>query len=176
MIVMTMLMIMIIIMIISGSDVELNVADEAVTGKRRLRLKRGITMDSGAANNVMPRRMVRDQSKIRPSPSSKRGVHYVTANDGRIPNEGEVDFRFGTQEGHNEQKVFQIAEVNKALAAVSYQVDNNYRVIFDKDMATGKDVSMMVHKPTGRTTRFRRERNIWVVDAIVESEGFGRPA
>ena len=44
------------------------------------------------------------------------------------------------------------------------------------DMATGKNVSMMVHKPTGRTTRFRRERNIWVVDAIVESEGFGRPA
>ena len=63
-------------------------------------------MDSGAVNKVMPRRMVRDPSKIRPSSSSKRGVHYVTANDGRIANEGDVDFRSGIKEGHNEQMVY----------------------------------------------------------------------
>ena len=62
------------------------------------------------------------------------------------------------------------------MAAVSYQVGKNYRVIFNKDMATREDVSMMVHKPAGCTTRFQRERDIWVVDAIVESKVFGRPA
>ena len=54
--------------------------------KKRLKLKRGITVDSGAANNVMPKRMIRDKSKIRPSPGSRRGAHFVAANDGIIPN------------------------------------------------------------------------------------------
>ena len=62
----------------------------------------------------------------------------------------------------------QIAEVNKALGSVSYMVDRDFRVVFDKDKLTGKDLSMMVHKPTGRTTRFRRDRNVWVLDAYCQ--------
>ena len=136
--------------------------------KIRYRLRRGITMDSGAANNVMPRRMVRNQSKIRPSPGSLANVHYVAANNGRIPNEGEVDFNFGTNEGGQKMMVLQIAEVNKALGSISYLVDNGYRVTFDNDAKSGRDISMMVHKETGRATRFRRERNVWILDAIIE--------
>ena len=140
---------------------------------KRLKLRRGITMDSGAANNVMPRRMVRNPSAIRPSPSSRKGVHYVTANDGRIPNEGEIDFSFTTQEGNGENFVVQIAEVNKFLGSISYLVDQGFRVTFDKDAATGRDLSMMVHKLSGRTSRFRRDRNIWILDAMIEAD-FGR--
>ena len=58
-------------------------------GGRRMKLRRGITMDSGASANVMPRRMVRKPSQIRPSPGSRAGVKYVAANDGVIYNEGE---------------------------------------------------------------------------------------
>ena len=141
-----------------------------MVGGRRLRLRRGITVDSGAANNVMPRRMVRNKSKIRSSPSSRRGVQYVAANNGRIPNEGEVDFKFTTAEGNDEEFVVQIAEVNKALGSVSYLVDHGYRVTFDKDAKTGKDISFMLNKKTNVTSRFRRERNIWILDAFVDSE------
>ena len=49
-------------------------------------------MDSGAGNTVMPRRMVIRKSAIRESEGSRNGVHYVAANNGRIPNEGEYDF------------------------------------------------------------------------------------
>ena len=132
------------------------------------RLRRGITVDSGAANNVMPRRMVRHKNKIRASPASKAGVVYVAANNGRIPNEGEVDFEFTTEAGHAEMMVVQIAEVNKALGSVSYMVDAGFKIVFDKDLATGKDLSVMVHKATGRTTRFRRDKNVWVLDAYVQ--------
>ena len=125
-------------------------------------------MDSGAANNVMPRRMVRNKTKIRPSAASVRGVHYVAANNGRIPNEGEVEFDFETEDGQPEMLVMQIAEVNKALGSVSYMVDHEFKVVFDKDEATGTDLSMMIHKPTGRTTRFRREKNVWILDAYVQ--------
>ena len=134
----------------------------------KLRLKRGITMDSGAGNNVMPRRMVIKKSEIRDSEGSRRGVHYVAANDGRIPNEGEYDLKFSTVEGQEQCLTFQIAEVNKALCAISNLVDNGFRVVFDKNMKTNQDISHMLHKESGVTTRYRRTRNVWVLDAFVD--------
>ena len=137
---------------------------------RRLRLARGITVDSGAADNVMPRRMLRGRNKIRPSPASRAGVHYVVANDGRIANEGEADFEFETQDGKPLSWLFQIAEVNKTLAAVSALVDTGNRVVFDKDEATGMDTSFITNKETGTSIRMRRERNVWVIDAYVADD------
>ena len=136
----------------------------------KLKLKKGITMDSGAGNNVMPRRMVMKKSEIRESEGSRRGVHYVAANDGRIPNEGEYDLKFSTVEGQDQCLTFQIAEVNKALCAVSNLVDNGYRIVFDKNMKSDQDTSHMIHKETGVTTRFRRTRNVWVLDAFIDCE------
>ena len=136
----------------------------------KLKLKKGITMDSGAGNNVMPRRMVVKKSEIRESEGSRRGVHYVAANDGRIPNEGEYDLKFSTVEGQDQCLTFQIAEVNKALCAVSNLVDNGYRIVFDKNMKSDQDTSHMIHKETGVTTRFRRTRNVWVLDAFIDCE------
>ena len=160
-------------MLTEWQDVELNVvgsSDGEKVKTRRIRLRRGITMDSGAANMVMPRRMVRNRALITPSKASRLGVHYVTANDGRIPNEGETQFKFKTNEGHDQDWLFQIAEVNKALGSISYLVDEGYRVVFDKDMSTGRDISYMLYKANKQTTRFRRERNVWVLDAIIEED------
>ena len=118
----------------------------------------------------MPRKMVRDHSRIRPSEGSKRGAHYVAANNGRIPNEGEFDFAFQTSEGTPEAMTFQIAEVNKALGSISYLMDHGYRVVFDKDTVSGKDMSCMTHKESNRVSRFRRDRNVWISDAIVDGD------
>ena len=134
----------------------------------KLKLKKGITMDSGAGNNVMPRRVVIKKSEIRESKGSRRGVHYVAANDGRILNEGEYDLKFSTVEGQEQCLTFQIAEVNKALCAISNLVDNGFRVVFDKNMKTNQDISHMLHKESGVTTRYRRTRNVWVLDAFVD--------
>ena len=136
----------------------------------KLKRKKCITMDSGAGNNVMPRRMVIKKSEIRESEGSRRGVHYVAANDGRIPNEGEYDLKFSTVEGQEQCLTFQIAEVNKALCAVSNLVDNGFRVVFDKNMKTNQNTSHMLHKETGVTTRFRRTRNVWILDAFIDGE------
>ena len=81
-------------------------------GKVRYRLARGITVDSGAADNVMPKRLLRGRAKVRPSAASKAWVNDVAANDGRIPNEGEADMEFMSGEGHHHKWTFQIAEVN----------------------------------------------------------------
>ena len=94
----------------------------------------------------------------------------MAANDGRIPNEGEYDFSFSTAECTPEVMTFQIAEVNKALGSISYLVDNGYRVVFDKDPASGRDMSCMIHKGSNRVSRFRRDRNVWVLDAVVSKD------
>ena len=132
-------------------NIEINTMEkrgETPEVRRKMRLRRGITMDSGAAHMVMPKRMIRNKKLIRPSPASRAGVHYVAANDGRIPNEGETDFKFKTKEGQDKNWKFQIAEVNKALGAISYLVGEGYRIVFEKDMKTGKDTSVMIDKST----------------------------
>ena len=148
-------------------------------GNRRLKMARGITVDSGAADPVMPRRMVRGKgNKIRPSAASRAGVHYVSACTNRIPNEGEVDLKFETKDGQKLNWVFQIAEVNKVLASVSHLVGNRHRVVFDQDDETGKDISFITNKKTGVSIKMRRERNVWVIDAFIsedEEADFHRP-
>ena len=142
-------------------------------------MARGITVDSGAADPVMPRRMVRGRgNKIRPSSASRAGVHYVSASANRIKNEGETDLHFDTGEGQAQCWTFQIAEVNKCLASVSYLVDHNHRVVFDKDMGSGRDISFITNKATGITIKMRRDCNVWVIDAFITDDaeaGFVRP-
>ena len=144
----------------------------------RFMMRRGITMDSGAGDNVFPKRMV-NSAKIRTSPGQRLGLHYVAASSHRIPNLGEVDLNFMTLEGHDESWICQIADVNKPLGAVSDRVDKGHRVVYDKDMDTGQDLSYILNKSSGRVAKMRREGNVWVLDAVVnrdmiEINGFSR--
>jgi hypothetical protein len=160
------------------TDVDMKPAKpRSATGQKKLRLKRGITMDTGAHHNVMPKRMA-GKRQIRPSPGSKKGMCYVAAGNERIRNEGEITFEFESLEGHRESFVFQIAAVNKALGSGAYMVDHGFRVVYDKDMDTDEDLSYMIHKKTRRAFRFRREKNVWILDAVVDASsvlGFSRP-
>ena len=70
--------------------------------------------------------------------------------------------------------MFQIAEVNKALAAIADRVDNNFRVIFDKNMKIGHDASYMLNKATNKVTKTTRIGNVWIVEAIIDSENAGK--
>ena len=80
-----------------------------------------------------------------------------------------MDFAFQTGAGEDEVMTMQIAEDNKALGSISYLVDRGYRVTFDKDPKTGQHLSMIIKKKTNNASRFRRDRNVWVLDAFVAS-------
>ena len=95
-------------------------------GKKELRLKRGISMDTGVRHNVMPTRIA-GKRKIRPSSGSKRSMCYVAAGNDRIKNEGEIAFDFESLECHRESFVFQIAAVSKGRGS-GYMVDHGFRV------------------------------------------------
>ena len=128
------------------------------TGKRvktRMKLRRGITMDSGSHDKVKPRR-ISGRRKVRSSSGSRICVNYLVANDAKIPNEGEVDLDFETVEEHEESFVFQVANVNKALGAVSYVVEKRFWVVFGKDEKSGHDRSYMLHMTSGIIHKFPR--------------------
>ena len=135
----------------------------------KMKLRQGITMDSGSHHNVLPRRLVK-ASRIRQSAFSKRGVHYIAANKGKIANEGETSFEFETTDGDPERWDFQIAEVNKALGSIADRVDNNNRVAFDKDMLKDRDVGYIFNKTSRRMIKMVREGNVWKVEALVDAE------
>ena len=96
-----------------------------------------------------------------------------------VGNEGEITFYFKSLEGHKESFVFQIAAFNKALGSGAYMVDHGFRVAYDKDMETVDDLPYMIHKPTKRAMTFRREKGVWILDAVVAAESvfgeFSRP-
>ena len=110
-------------------------------------MTRGITVDSGAADHAVPKRMVRgEHNKTGPSAETRSRVHYVSATSNRIPNEGETDLIFTTDDGVKADWAFQIAEGNKVLASVSFLVDTGHRLIFDKHEETGEDINFITRR------------------------------
>ena len=123
--------------------------------------KKGLTIDSGAADHVMPLGWLAWILMVA-SAGSLRGLHYVAASGTRIPNMGQQTVRFLTQNGTWAQWVFQVAAVNKPLVSVSKLIDDGWRVVFDEE------ASYLKHKRTGNTINIRRERGVFVVDAFVD--------
>ena len=82
------------------------------------------------------------------------------------------DLHFDTEDGQQLKWTFQIAEVNKVLASVSYLgvVDHNRRLVFDQDLDTGEDIIFIAKKTHGELIKMRRDRNVWVIDAYIEDD------
>ena len=130
-----------------------------------------MTVDSGASDKVISRRMLRGKfNRIRSSKGCRAGVHYMSTSSARIRNECERDFHFTTKDGQKENYTFQIAEVNKSLCAVSYLVHRHNQVIFDQDEATGLDISRIINKKAGKIIQMTKERNVWTIDAHIEED------
>ena len=147
-------------------EIHLSVAERK---ERRFKIKRGITADSGAGDPVIPRRMM-NPKKIVPSAGSRRGLHYISATDHRIPNVGEVDLEFETCEGYSEKIKFQVADVNKALMSISDRVDHRCRVVFDQDEETGEDISHIFDKQSRRKLKLTRVGKVWVLECSVTED------
>ena len=126
-------------------------------------VNKGFTVDSGAAAHVMPRGWIAWLTVLA-SWGLRNGVHYVAANSGRIPNEGESHVLFRTIEGIIGKLTFQIARVNKPLLSVAMMVKDGMRVVFDD---TG---SYIYNKKTGEVMRLKQERGVFVLEAWVEHD------
>ena len=131
-------------------------------GQKWLRIRNGITMDSGCSVFVVPSDWL-CMFAMEESEGSRRGQQYTAAaKDGKpILNEGQKTIRFVTKDGQKKKVLCQVAKVNKILASIAGICDNNNHVLFRAD---GGDI---IHLADNKKTPFRRNGNIYVLDAWV---------
>ena len=127
-----------------------------------LRVKGGMTLDSGCSVFVMLSRWLR-HLVLEPSDGSKRGQKFIAASNHSVKNEGQRTVRFRTADGSRRQMVFQVAAVNKILASIAGICDNGNSVLFRSD--SGK----ITNPKDGRETKFRRHGNVYVMDMRVRN-------
>ena len=116
-----------------------------------------VTIDSGAAESVMPRDMLQRETLVEGAPK-KSCVKYVAANGAKMDNYGEKRVRF-KKEGLNgiNSMVFQVTDVGKPLASVSRILDKGNSVVFSR----GPKGSYVVNDQTGRRIPLvEEERNV----------------
>ena len=108
-----------------------------------------ILVGSGAAASVIPERLLQGY-EVRQGEAARRGVNYLVADGGSVPNLGEMSVNLITQERHKCNILFQVADVNKPILAVSSLAAHGHSVSFNDKGGTIK------HMATGRITRFRK--------------------
>ena len=117
-------------------------------------------IDSGAAESVAPPSML-PWVAVKESEGSKRGQTYMSASGDRLPNLGEKAFKFVTETGRVAAATYQVADVTRALCSVSRICDKGSSVTFT---AAGG----YIESPHGVRTPFRRENNVYILDAWVQ--------
>jgi len=106
-----------------------------------------ITIDSGAAESVIPQGML-NEIKVQESEGSRNGVQYIAANGAKMPNLGEKKVFFKTKDGMESNVVFQVTHARKPLASVSKIVKKGNKVIFSpsgsyiENIDTGKKIEL----------------------------------
>ena len=127
-----------------------------------------LTVDSGAAENVMPKYMA-PGTPVVPSDEQAAGVVYSAANGDLMPNRGMKSVPILTGEGQARKINMQITDVNRALMSVAKVCDAGHTVLFT---TTG---GVIRNTTTGEETTFNRENNVYRMRVkLNELSGFQR--
>ena len=116
-----------------------------------------ITVDSGAAESVMPTGFMSSQP-LEPSPASKKHARYIAANGSVMHNAGQKKINFQTKDGSVSTITFQATDVRKPLAAVSKIVEKGNKVVF------GPDESYIENLKTGKRIELEAENGTYVMN------------
>lgn len=124
-----------------------------------------ITVDSGAAESVMPNWY----SDYKWSQTHKFGRGYRVANGSRIENSGETQFKMLMPDGGNTSFHFQVVDqCTKPLGSVMRMAPQGNRIVFDDEEGSGRYAE---HKKSGKRTWFRKKNGVYVIDAIFKPSG-----
>ena len=148
---------------IGGLEVEVPDAGINMVKKSTKLVKAGfghITVDSGAAESVMPMGMLENEELVEGA-AKMAGVKYVAANGARMANFGEKSVKFKCSEGAAMNKImFQVTEVGKPLASVSKILDKGNVVVFSR----GKKGSYILNEKTGSKIALKEDKGTFVMD------------
>ena len=123
-------------------------------------------VDSGAVDSVVPPGIF--EGAVRPSAMSKSGKRYHGPDGSPIPNLGQVDVSFRTEENHQCCLTWQVAQIERPLVAVSHLSASGHKVIL------GKDGGEIVHTGTGRKIHLHRRGGVYVLRMWVPVPGAER--
>ena len=90
-----------------------------------------ITVDSGAAENVMPEYMA-PETPVEYSDEQAAGVVYSAANGDLMPNRGKKSIPIITGEGQARKVNMQITDVNRALMSVAKVCDVGHCAVYEQ--------------------------------------------
>ena len=99
---------------------------------------------------------------IHESPGSLRGQEFMSASEHELPNLGEQVLNVVMGDGKETSIKYAIADVSRALNAVTEICDHGNRVIF------GRGGGVIENLQTGKQTPFKREGNIYCLDYWVK--------
>ena len=134
-----------------------------------------VTIDSGAAESVMPKGML-DREPLMEGEAKRMGVKYVAANGAKMENYGEKKIRFRKEcLGGINDMLFQVTDVGKPLASVSRILDKGNTVVFSRKQGG----SYIVNNCTGQKIPLTEEKGTFVMDVEYlepdeSAEGFTR--
>ena len=116
-----------------------------------------VTVDSGAIDTVIPRRVAKGIT-VRQTEASRNGLKYRSASGNAIVNEGEKNLRGYTNEANMVDMTAQVAEVTKPLGSVRAFVKAGNKVVFDNGG------SYIQNKTTGVKTIIEDRNGAYVFD------------
>ena len=112
-----------------------------------------ISVDSGAAENVMPEHMA-PKFKVRHSEEQDMGVVYSAAKGETMPNRGKKNLKVTTNERQVRMLNMQVTDVSPSLMSVVKVCDVRHMVLFTENGGVIKNLN------TGEETKFERENNV----------------
>ena len=134
-----------------------------------------VTIDSGAAESVMPRGMLEGEPLVE-GEGKRLGVKYVAANGAKMVNYGQKRIRF-KKEGLSgvSDMLFQVTDVGKPLASVTRILDKGNTVVFSRKPGG----SYIMNNHSGQKIQLTEEKGTFVMDVEylepdLDSEGFAR--
>ena len=116
-----------------------------------------VTVDSGAIDSVIPRRIA-SGVKVKQTDASRAGLKYRSASGNAIVNEGERDLKGYSNEANRVDMTMQVAEVTKPLGSVRAFVKAGNKVVFDEGN------SYIENKVTGVRTGIEDRGGAYVFD------------
>ena len=119
-----------------------------------------VTLDSGAVDSVIPRRLAKGVP-VKQTEASRRGLRYRAANGTAIINEGERSLSGYTNEANRVDMTFQVCEVTKALGSARAMLKAGNRVVLDNEG------SYIQNKASGVITKVEDKNGSFVFDIWV---------
>ena len=140
-----------------------------------LKIRNGITIDSGAGAFVMPESWFPGVPTM-PSKGSLAGQRFVGATGKKTANTGQKNLQFTIMSGQERRGTFQTSDVNTILASVGGIADGpeagseNYIIFGPKGgiITPIKFTTITLSKDENLTTNFDRKGNVYVMDAWIK--------